>query len=171
MSSFPVLIAGHSQAKYFGKYLSLPDTDDLSFSGYRIDMMFKEIQPTVRSYQTIVLHVGANDLSRGTAVKTILQKLQQLTSDIWDINPTAPSYYQGYYHGPTTNFQEPCQDTTFCKTSTTEPTKSTTAWHHFKLRYQNYTTSATRPSSNMGRSNDIYSVETDFTSVSREQHK
>ena len=89
MSSFPVLIAGHSQAKYFGKYLSLPDTDVLSFSGYRIDMMFKEIQPTVRNYQTIVLHVGANDLSRGTTVKTTLQKLQQLTSDIWDINPTA----------------------------------------------------------------------------------
>ena len=36
---------------------------------------------------------------------------------------------------------------------------------------KNYTTSTTDPSSNTGRSNDIYSVETDFTSVSREQHK
>ena len=95
MSSFPALIAGHSQAKYFGKYLSLPDTDVLSFSGYRIDMMFKEIQPTVRNYQTIVLHVGANDLSRGTTVKTTLRKLQQLTSDIWDINQTATILLSG----------------------------------------------------------------------------
>ena len=95
MSSFPVLIAGQSQAKYFGKYLSLPDTDVLSFSGYRIDMMFKEIQPTVRNYQTIVLHVGANDLSRGTTVKNTLQKLQQFTSDIWDINPTATFLLSG----------------------------------------------------------------------------
>ena len=95
MSSFPVLIAGHSQAKYFGKYLSLPDTDVLSFSGYCIDMMFKEIQPTVRNYQTIVLHVVANDLSRGTTVKTTFQKLQQLASDIWDINPTATILLSG----------------------------------------------------------------------------
>ena len=95
MSSFSVLIAGHSHAKYFGKYLSLPDTDVLSFSGYRIDMMFKEMQPTVRNYQTIVLHVGANDLSRGTTVKNTLQKLQQITSDIWDINPTATILLSG----------------------------------------------------------------------------
>jgi len=95
MSSFPVLIAGHSHAKYFGKYLSLPETDVLSFSGYRIDMMFKEMQPTVRNYQTIVLHVGANDLSCGTIVKTTLQKLQQITSDIWDINPTSTILLSG----------------------------------------------------------------------------
>jgi hypothetical protein len=62
--------------KYFGKYLSLPDTDVLSFSGYRIDIMFKERQPTVRNYQTIVLHVGANDLSRGVgSVVDVLQKV------------------------------------------------------------------------------------------------
>jgi hypothetical protein len=43
MSSFPVLIAGHYQAKYFGKYLSLPDTDVLSFSVLLIMVINKQI--------------------------------------------------------------------------------------------------------------------------------
>jgi hypothetical protein len=45
MTSFPVLVADHSQAKYFGKYLSLTDTDVLSYSGFRIDQMFQKLQP------------------------------------------------------------------------------------------------------------------------------
>jgi hypothetical protein len=47
MTSFPVLIAGHSQAKYFGKYLSLTDTDVLSYSGFRIDQMFQKLPGTL----------------------------------------------------------------------------------------------------------------------------
>jgi hypothetical protein len=43
MSSFPVLIVGHSQAKYFGNYLSLPDTDVLSFSVLLIMVINKQI--------------------------------------------------------------------------------------------------------------------------------
>ena len=35
MSSIPVLIAGHSQAKYFDKYLSISNVFVVSFSGYR----------------------------------------------------------------------------------------------------------------------------------------
>ena len=76
MTSFPVLVAGHSQAKYFGKYLSLTDTDMLSYSGFRIDQMFQKLQPTVRNYNTVVLHIGANDLSRGLPVKTVLNNSQ-----------------------------------------------------------------------------------------------
>jgi len=95
MTSFPVLVAGHSQAKYFGKYLSLTDTDLLSYSGFRIDQMFQKLQPTVRNYNTVVLHIGANDLSRGLPVKTVLNKYQQLTSAIWDINPTADIILSG----------------------------------------------------------------------------
>ena len=45
--------------------------------------------------KSIVLHVGVNDLSRGTTVKNTLQKLQQFTSDIWDINPTATFLLSG----------------------------------------------------------------------------
>jgi lysophospholipase L1-like esterase len=60
----------------------------LSYSGFRIDQMFQKLQPTVRNYNTVVLHIGANDCSRGLPVKTVLNKYQQLTSAIWDINPT-----------------------------------------------------------------------------------
>lgn len=95
MTSFPVLVAGHSQAKCFGKYLSLTDTDVLSYSGFHIDQMFQKLQPTVRNYNTVVLHIGANDLSRGLSVKAVLDKYQQLTSAIWDINPTADIIVSG----------------------------------------------------------------------------
>ncbi|CAC5421062.1 unnamed protein product [Mytilus coruscus] len=95
MSSFPVLIAGHSQAKYFKQYLSLSETNVLSYSGFRIDQMFNELQPTIDNYNTVVLHVGANDLSRGSSVKTLLRKYQQLTSDIWHSNPTADIIISG----------------------------------------------------------------------------
>ncbi|CAC5412488.1 unnamed protein product [Mytilus coruscus] len=95
MSSFPVLITGHSQAKYFKQYLSLSGTNVLSHSGFRIDQMFNELQPTIDNYNTVVLHVGANDLSRGSSVKTLLRKYQQLTSDIWHSNPTADIIISG----------------------------------------------------------------------------
>lgn len=67
----------------------------LSYSEFRIDQMFQKLQPTVRNYNTVVLHIGANDLSRGLPVKTVLNKYQQLTSAIWDINPTADIILSG----------------------------------------------------------------------------
>jgi uncharacterized Rmd1/YagE family protein len=70
-------------------------TDVPSYSGFRIDQMFQNLQPTVRNYNTVVLHIGANDLSRGLPVKTVLNKYQQLTSAIWDINPTADIILSG----------------------------------------------------------------------------
>ncbi|XP_052075462.1 uncharacterized protein LOC127712906 [Mytilus californianus] len=57
--------------------------------------MFNELQPTIDNYNTVVLHVGANDLSRGSSVKTLLRKYQQLTSDIWHSNPTADIIISG----------------------------------------------------------------------------
>ena len=73
MSSIPVLIAGHSQAKYFDKYLSVSNVFVVSFSGYRIDQMFAEIQPLVINYN-VIIHVGANNLSRGSPVDQVLTK-------------------------------------------------------------------------------------------------
>lgn len=130
MTSFPVLVAGHSQAKYFGKYLSLTDTDVLSYSGFYIDQMFQKLQPTVRNYNTVVLHIGANDLSRGLSVKAVLDKYQQLTSlEVPSGTSTqlqtsfSPVFYQepltssqGHYHAPTSR-----------KISTRELTYLTTA--------------------------------------------
>ncbi|CAC5360015.1 unnamed protein product [Mytilus coruscus] len=63
MSSFPVLIAGHSQAKYFNQYLSLSETNVLSYSGFRIDQMFNELQPTIDNYNT----VSRQPIPRGTS--------------------------------------------------------------------------------------------------------
>lgn len=47
----------------------------------KIDQMFNKLQPTIHNYNTVILQVGANDLSRGSTVKTLLRKYQQLTSD------------------------------------------------------------------------------------------
>ena len=122
MTSFPVLVAG--QAKYFGKYLSLTDTDVLSYSGFRIDQMFQKLQPTVRTYNTVVLHIGINDLSRGLPVKTVINnsqvpsgtstQLQTSLSPVFYQDPLTSS--QGHYHAPTS-----------CKISTRELTYLTTA--------------------------------------------
>lgn len=95
MPSFPVLIAGHSQAKYFSKYLSLPNIDVLSYSGFHISQMFEKILPTITNYNTVVLHVGANDLASGTPVKKMLHQFQALASDIWELNPTVDILLSG----------------------------------------------------------------------------
>jgi hypothetical protein len=55
------------------------DQRSVVVAGFRIDQMFQMLQPTVRNYNTVVLHIGANDLSRGLTVKTVLNKYQQLT--------------------------------------------------------------------------------------------
>jgi hypothetical protein len=45
-----VLIAGHSQVKYFDQYLKLSDVDVVSFSGYRIEQMWGVIGHKVTNY-------------------------------------------------------------------------------------------------------------------------
>jgi lysophospholipase L1-like esterase len=104
MSSIPVLIAGHSQAKYFDKYLSVSNVFVVSFSGYRIDQMFAEIQPLVINYNFIILHVGANDLSRGSPVDQVLTKYQTLVQSIWSTNPKAQVILSGVLPRAQNNF-------------------------------------------------------------------
>ena len=124
MTSFPVLVAGHSQAKYFGKYFSLTDTDVLSYSGFRIDQMFQKLQPTVRNYNTIVLHIGANDVSRALPVKTVINNSQVPPGTTTQLRTSlSPVFYQdpltssqGHYHAPIS-----------CTISTRELTYLTTA--------------------------------------------
>ncbi|CAC5360016.1 unnamed protein product [Mytilus coruscus] len=63
-----------------------------------IEPVAENVQRTAtnhRCYNTVVLHVGANDLSRGSSVKSLLRKYQQLTSDIWHSNPTADIIISG----------------------------------------------------------------------------
>ena len=55
-----VLIAGHSQVKYFDQYLNV---DVVSFSGYRIEQMWGVIGHKVTNYSIIVLHIGANKMT------------------------------------------------------------------------------------------------------------
>jgi hypothetical protein len=74
--------------------ISIRTTPDEYLQIY-IDQMLQKLQPTVRNYNTVVLHIGANDLCRGLPIKTVLNKYQQLTSAIWDINPTADIILSG----------------------------------------------------------------------------
>ena len=89
MSSVSVLIAGHSQVKYFSKYISASNVDVLAYPGYQIHMMFDEIRDYVSKYDVVVLHVGANDLSRGMSVEKVLAEYQLLVESIWRVNPKA----------------------------------------------------------------------------------
>jgi hypothetical protein len=74
-----VLIAGHSQVKYFDQYLKLSNVDVVSFSGYRIEQMWGVIS-------VIVLHIGANNLWNDTPSE-VLNHYQQLVHNL-DRNPT-----------------------------------------------------------------------------------
>ena len=113
MPSFPVLIADHSQAKYFSKYLSLPSIDVICYSGFRICQMFEKIQPTITNYNTVVLHVGANDLACGTPVKKMLQLFQALASGIWELNPTVDILLSGLLPRTDNQFPGVLQHTDF----------------------------------------------------------
>ena len=104
MSSIAVLIAGHSQAKYFDKYLSVSNVFVVSFSGYRIEQMFADIQPLVINYNFIILHIGANDLSRGSPVDQVLTKYQTLVQSIWSTNPKAQVILSGVLPRAQINF-------------------------------------------------------------------
>ena len=59
-----VLIAGHSQLKYFDQYLKLSNVDVVSLSGYRIEQMWGVI-----GHSAIVFHIGANDLWNDTPLR------------------------------------------------------------------------------------------------------
>ena len=72
-----VLIAGHSQVKYFDQYLKLSNVDVVSFSGYRIEQMWGVIGHKVTNYSVIVLHIGANNLWNDTPAE-VLNHYQQL---------------------------------------------------------------------------------------------
>jgi hypothetical protein len=50
----------------------LMDTDVLSYSGFRIDQMFQKLQPTVRNYNTVVLHIGTNDWNINSLITFVM---------------------------------------------------------------------------------------------------
>ena len=58
-----VLIAGHSQLKYFDQYLKLSNVDVVTLSGYRIEQMWGVIGHKVTNYSIIVLHIGGNKMT------------------------------------------------------------------------------------------------------------
>ena len=81
-----ILIAGHSQVKYFEQYLKMTNVDVVSFPGYRIEQMWGVIGHRVGSYKTIVLHIGANNLWNEEP-PVILQHYQTLVGSVQRINP------------------------------------------------------------------------------------
>ena len=64
--------------------------------------MFAEIQQLVINYNVIIhVHVGANDLSRGSPVDQVLTKYQTLVQSIWSTNPKAQVILSGTtFHTP-----------------------------------------------------------------------
>ncbi|KAJ8310026.1 LOW QUALITY PROTEIN: hypothetical protein KUTeg_011891 [Tegillarca granosa] len=82
-----VLIAGHSQAKYFSHHLKRTDVDVVSFSGFRIEQMWEKIHTMVPFYTMIVLHIGANNLWNDSVSK-VLRQYQNLVQNIWTVNAT-----------------------------------------------------------------------------------
>ena len=72
-----VLIAGHSQVKYFDQYLNV---DVVSFSGYRIEQMWGVIGHKVTNYSAIVLRIWANNLWNDTPSE-VLNHYQQLVQN------------------------------------------------------------------------------------------
>ncbi|CAG2254174.1 unnamed protein product [Mytilus edulis] len=82
-----VLIAGHSQVKYFDQYLKLSNVDVVSFSGYRIEQMWGVIGRRVPDYRIVVLHIGANNLWNDTPAD-VLTHYQSLVDSIRRVNPS-----------------------------------------------------------------------------------
>ncbi|KAK3098112.1 hypothetical protein FSP39_016207 [Pinctada imbricata] len=83
----PALIVGHSQTKYFHLAFSEEcNVTSLSFSGYKIEEMWKEIETYVSSFKIIVLHVGANNLQHDSP-PDILRKYQALVTNIRGVRP------------------------------------------------------------------------------------
>ena len=82
-----VLIAGHSQVKYFDQYLNASNVDVLSFPGYRIEEMWGVIGHMVPNYKIVMLHMGANKLWNDTSSQ-VLSHYQFLVQQIRRANPT-----------------------------------------------------------------------------------
>ena len=167
MPSFPVLIADHSQAKYFSKYLSLPSIDVISYSGFRICQMFEKIQPTITNYNTVVLHVGANDLACGTPVKKMLQLFQALASGIWELNPTVDILLSGLLPRTDNQFPGVLQHTDFIADVNQRAYQLNNCLA--SLEYHSFTMSVTQRSPRMVPSRETFSVEMVCTSGSEER--
>ena len=60
------LIVGHSQVKYFKNYVSLPDTECLSYCGCRIEDLLREpeVRRLIPESQVRLLFVYLNVISR-----------------------------------------------------------------------------------------------------------
>jgi hypothetical protein len=93
-----VLIAGHSQVKYFDQYLNASNVDVLSFPGYHIEEMWDVIGHMVPNYKIVMLnmvpnykivmlHMGANNLWNDTPSQ-VLAHYQFLVQQIRRANPT-----------------------------------------------------------------------------------
>ena len=65
--------------------------------------MFAEIQPLVINYN-VIIHVGANNLSRGSPVDQVLTKYQTLVQSIWSTNPKAQVILSGVIPRAQNNF-------------------------------------------------------------------
>ena len=93
-----VLIAGHSQVKYFDQYLNASNVDVLSFPGYHIEEMWDVIGHMVPNYKIVMLnmvpnykivmlHMGANNLWNDTPSQ-VLAHYQFLVQQIRRANLT-----------------------------------------------------------------------------------
>lgn len=80
-----VLIAGHSQTKYFHKYL--PSVYKVSsHSGAHIQQLWWTICSTITNFACVVLVIGANNLPSDPTI-TILNYYQTLVQNIRKHNP------------------------------------------------------------------------------------
>jgi hypothetical protein len=53
MAQFPVLVAGHSQARYFDQFLKLPNINVVFFPGLEIKQMWSRIADQVGHYRVL----------------------------------------------------------------------------------------------------------------------
>ena len=80
-----VLIAGHSQTKYFHKYLP-PGYKVSSHSGAHIQQLWGKICSTITNFACVVLVIGTNNLPSDPTI-TILDHYQTLVQNIRKHNP------------------------------------------------------------------------------------
>lgn len=80
-----VLITGHSQTKYFHKYLPAGYKVS-SHSGAHIQQLWGKICSTITNFACVVLVIGANNLPSDPTI-TILNHYQTLVQNIRKHNP------------------------------------------------------------------------------------
>jgi hypothetical protein len=56
MAQFPVLVAGHSQARYFDQFLKLPNINVVFFPGRKIEQMWSRIADQVGHYRVLIVY-------------------------------------------------------------------------------------------------------------------